>query len=135
LGLVWDGQYFWNVSGSVFGGGNHRIYQVSNPITAIDKSFINKPGGFFLLQNYPNPFSQTTTMNYHLSSKINIELKIYNQTGQEIKTLVETQQNVGEYQIQWDGRDSQNNIVPNGIYYYQLKSGKYSETRKMIFLR
>lgn len=134
LGLTWDGQFFWNVSGRI-PNGNQRIYKVSNPLTSIDNGFPTQPDGFTLAQNYPNPFNPSTTIKYHLAATNDVELKIYNQVGQEIKTLVQARQSLGSYQVEWDGRDNNRRLVPSGIYYYRLKAGEQRESRKMILVR
>ncbi len=59
-----------------------------------------------------------------------VQLKIYNVLGKEIATLVNEQQAAGNYKVEFDGSS-----LPSGIYYYQLKTGKFVETKKMILMK
>ncbi|MFC2083437.1 T9SS type A sorting domain-containing protein [Bacteroidota bacterium] len=93
------------------------------------------PKTFKLLANYPNPFNPTTNIGYELSASNYIELMIYNQTGQEVRLLVNEQQHTNQYQIQWDGRDNAGKQVVSGVYIYRLKIGSFSQSRKMMLLR
>lgn len=104
-------------------------------ITEIENKDIPRPNHFELMPNYPNPFNPTTTINYYVPSAGSVELKIYNQLGQEIRTLVNAQQTIGAHQVTWDGRDGNGNSVTSGLYFYLLKAGSVVETRKMILLR
>ena len=93
------------------------------------------PLSFKLNQNYPNPFNPTTTISYRLTETSEVELTIYNITGQSIKRLVNEKQAVGDYQMQWNGRDETNIDVPSGVYFYQLIVGERAETKKMVLIR
>ena len=106
-----------------------------NPILGIADIFDHSPKIFYLFPNYQNPFNPTTTIDYHLSSISNVELKIFDQLGQEIKTLVNSRQPAGIYKVKWDGRDTNGDLMPSGLYYYRMKAGSHSETRKMVLIR
>ncbi|MDZ7261290.1 MAG: T9SS type A sorting domain-containing protein, partial [candidate division KSB1 bacterium] len=93
------------------------------------------PEEFVLEQNFPNPFNSSTTIRYSIPEETNVQLKIYNMLGKEIKTLTNSRKQRGNYQIQWDGKDSQEVQVPTGIYFYELRTNKFSVTRKLIILR
>ena len=95
-----------------------------------------------LSQNYPNPFNHTTLIRFEVNSSqstvhglIPTTLKIYNILGQKIKTLLDEEKIPGNYQVNWNGKDDKGKTVPSGIYFYQLTVGKYSESRKMLFLK
>lgn len=85
---------------------------------------------FSLSQNYPNPFNPSTSIEYSVSSNEFVTLKVYDVLGREISTLINQQMNPGEYQIQFDASN-----LSSGIYFYELKAGKYKITRKMLLLR
>ncbi|MFQ5769915.1 MAG: FlgD immunoglobulin-like domain containing protein, partial [bacterium] len=76
---------------------------------------------FFLSQNYPNPFNPHTKINYVVEKSNNVIIRIYNQLGQRIRTLVNETKAAGEYTVVWDGRDDYGNSVASGTYFYQLK--------------
>jgi hypothetical protein len=91
--------------------------------------------GFKITQNYPNPFNSATTISYDLSKSTHIELTIFNILGQKVKTLVNSRQPAGTYQIQWDGSDNSGRNVASGIYLYRLKAGEFVQIRKMILMK
>ena len=93
------------------------------------------PSGYTLHQNYPNPFNPSTRIRYSLSGAAPVTLKIYNAVGQVVKTLVDEHARAGEYEIQWDGLDSNFREVTNGVYFYQMKVGDFTDTKKMILAK
>lgn len=90
---------------------------------------------YTLEQNYPNPFNPSTKINYQIAASGYVSLKVYDQIGREVKTLVASEQSAGRHNIQWDGRDAAGKTVTSGIYFYTLKSGQVSLSKKMIFLK
>ncbi|GAB4299453.1 MAG: hypothetical protein Kow0098_25980 [Ignavibacteriaceae bacterium] len=91
---------------------------------------ISQPESFNLEQNYPNPFNPTTKISFSIPENSEVSLIVYNVLGQEVSTLVEGVKAAGRYEVEFDASG-----LSSGIYYYQLKSGKYESTRKMILLR
>jgi hypothetical protein len=89
----------------------------------------------YLSQNYPNPFNPQTVISYSLTQNTRVELMIYNILGQRIRTLVDEFQTAGFKTIHWDGKDNQGEEVASGIYFYRLKAGDYSETKKMVLMK
>ncbi|MCK5052001.1 MAG: T9SS type A sorting domain-containing protein [Candidatus Cloacimonetes bacterium] len=87
-----------------------------------------------LSQNYPNPFNPSTTISYELSSHelANASLTIYNTKGQLVRTFKDLNESGN---IVWDGRDSNNNIVNSGVYFYKMNCIKTSIVRKMILIK
>jgi hypothetical protein len=90
---------------------------------------------FQLFQNFPNPFNPTTTIEYFLSKRSQVSLKIFDLLGQEVRSLVDNIQGPGNYSIVWEGRDNLGENVASGIYIYTLQAGKSIQYRKMILLR
>ncbi len=72
---------------------------------------------------------------YSLPVKGNVELIIYNAIGQKIKTLVNSNQNCGYYQVTWNGKNDLGEKVSSGIYYYELKTEKYKSRKKIEIIR
>ena len=91
--------------------------------------------GFQLEQNYPNPFNPSTTINYSLERAGEIELKIYDLLGREVRSLINENSPRGEFSVVWDGKDGIGKQVASGHYFYQLKAGDFQSTRKMVFLK
>lgn len=103
--------------------------------TEVNEKTNSLPTEFSLLQNYPNPFNPTTTITFSLPKSTTVDLTIFNVTGQVVNNLVEGQLNASNHQIQWNGTDNFGSPVPSGIYFYQLKSGEFSQVRKMQLLK
>ncbi|MCK4226350.1 T9SS type A sorting domain-containing protein, partial [candidate division WOR-3 bacterium] len=90
---------------------------------------------FYLQQNSPNPIFSRTVIKYALPTKTRVELKVYDASGREITILVDKEQPTGYYKVSWDIKDISKRQLPNGIYFYRLKAGKFSETKKMVVVR
>ena len=94
---------------------------------------------FVLAQNYPNPFSDITYIDYQIPQNAYVQLTIYNLMGQPVSTLVSEHQTAGLYQVEWNGSDQGSGYVPNGIYFYRLaiqSSGKNLVlTNKLILMQ
>ena len=96
-----------------------------------------------LAPNYPNPFNPTTNIGYRISDGSTslttgfgfVELKIFDITGKEVKTLVAENKTAGFYTVSWDGTDRHGNIVASGIYFYVLKTGDTRLVRKMLLAK
>lgn len=85
---------------------------------------------FKLKQNYPNPFNPMTTIEYQIPNSGHVSLKIYDALGNQIKALIDRELTAGTHIVKFDGKG-----LSSGTYFYQLESGNYSETKKMILLR
>jgi len=89
------------------------------------------PAEIQLFQNYPNPFNPSTIIQYELSNRQFVNLKIYDILGSEIATLVNEEKTAGIYEVEFSyGLNHQN--LPSGVYFYQLRAGNSVETKKMI---
>jgi enterochelin esterase family protein len=104
-------------------------------VTLIPNSVPIPPVRFNLEQNYPNPFNPATTIVYSLAEADAVELTIFNQLGQRIKTLINQTQAAGMYAIEWDGTDAQGRKVGTDIYYYQFKIGAQPLVKKMVLAK
>ncbi|UCF05457.1 MAG: T9SS type A sorting domain-containing protein [bacterium] len=88
-----------------------------------------------LFQNTPNPFNPVTTIRYYLPENSRITLGIYDISGKRVACLVNKEQKMGFNSVEWDGKDNHGNSVASGIYFFRLKTGKQTITRKMVLLR
>lgn len=79
------------------------------------------------LMNYPNPFSDLTTIQFQTSSTARVVLDIYDQTGRKISNLINGELPLGTHQVKFNG-----STLPEGLYFYQLKVGNSLTTRKMV---
>ncbi len=93
------------------------------------------PVTFQLHQNYPNPFNPTTTIKFDLPKQSNVQIKIYNMLGQEVKTLLNEERVAGFYDLKWDSRNNNGIPVSSGIYIYRIVTGDFVKARKMLLIR
>ncbi len=91
---------------------------------------LSLPQAFSLEQNYPNPFNPSTSIQYAISSRQLVTLKIFDLLGKEIATLVNENKPAGNYEVSFDARN-----LSSGTYFYKLQAGSFVETKKMILLR
>ena len=96
-------------------------------VSGSGNSFINN---YILEQNYPNPFNPGTIISFSIPNSEFTQLKIYDALGTEINSLVNEYKQSGNYDIEFNAEN-----LPNGIYFYRLISGNYSDTKKMILLK
>lgn len=88
-----------------------------------------------LAQNYPNPFNPSTTIRFELPAREQVHMVIYNSSGQLVRTLVQREINAGVHEIIWDARNEAGEMVPSGMYYYQMKAGSFKDTKKLVLLK
>jgi len=87
-----------------------------------------------LYQNHPNPFNPTTTIRYTVPTRSLVELRIYSVAGRLVRTLVSSEVPAGNREVSWDGTNDAGNKVASGIYMYRLRTGKFSQSRKMTLI-
>jgi len=95
----------------------------------------NEPGlpdKFALHQNYPNPFNPFTTIKYDLKHETAVLLRIFNILGEEVRTLVNKEQQAGRYDVIWDGNNNFGKQVSSGVYIYRISAGDFVMTKKLI---
>jgi glucose/arabinose dehydrogenase len=114
-----------------------KIYNLSNPVSGRNSDDLqNFPQKYYLGQNYPNPFNSSTNITFFVKNKSNVEISIYNSQGKHVDTLIHKMFEPGQYSIDWDGKNSKNNVQASGIYFYKFKvDGKILFTRKLILLK
>ena len=94
------------------------------------------PTSFSLVDNFPNPFNPTTTIQYALPQAADVELTVYNVVGQVVRTLVAERQSAGRYAVEWDATDDSGHSLSSGMYFYRLQAGgEFREVKKMLLLR
>ena len=92
------------------------------------------PPAFALHPAYPNPFNPFTNLSFDLPEAMNYSLKIYNVTGQLVRSY-ENMGSVGLNTITWDSKDNAGVEVASGVYFYKLTAGDFSATEKMVILK
>ena len=105
------------------------------PSTAVTEEQVGLPNALALAQNYPNPFNPATTIHFDVPRSEEIELTLYNLSGQKVATLAQGPRETGSYALRWDGRDDNGRELASGVYLYRLTAGEEVETRKLLLLR
>jgi len=93
------------------------------------------PEKFTLHQNYPNPFNPSTVISFELSRIEKVSLKVYDNQGRFIRSLLNNTMHTGKHEISWDGRNNQGETVSTGVYYYILQTAGFNQTKKMTLIR
>lgn len=137
-GLTYSEGYFWASDPN-----KDMVYKIS-AVTSIEDANKYSFEKSRLLQNYPNPFSRSTVINYFIGQILRdihkqneskyVSLGVYDRTGRLVKTLANKAQAPGHYSIVWDGRDQFGKEVTSGVYFYKLQADNYAQTKKMVVL-
>lgn len=98
--------------------------------TKTEDGFNVIPANLELFQNYPNPFNSKTKIKFKVPNSSYLTLKVFDLLGNEIKTLIDEFKKPGIYEIEFDASG-----LTSGVYFYQLKAGKFIKTRKMILVK
>jgi endoglucanase len=88
------------------------------------------PDAFGLEQNYPNPFNPSTVIRYTLAGRAQVDMAVFNPLGQKVATLVSGSEDAGPHEVIFDGSP-----FASGVYFCSMRSGGFSETRKLVLLR
>ncbi|HDL78999.1 MAG TPA: T9SS type A sorting domain-containing protein, partial [Bacteroidetes bacterium] len=95
---------------------------------------------FRLFESYPNPLnlmsgvSRQARIRYRLPSAEEVHFKIVNLLGQVVKE-VSIRQTAGTHQFYWNGRNREGSLLPSGIYFYEIKAGRFHRAKKMVLVR
>jgi len=128
FGSPWENQALFDFDGqlldavSVFDDANVSV-QTKNEYSI---------GGIF---NYPNPFNPVTKLRYTIPKNSLVSIIIYDMLGRQVKTLVNQTQNAGYASVIWDATNDYGKPVSAGIYLYQIQTGEYIQTKKMVLLK
>ncbi len=108
----------------------YGITFINSNVTAINQADNNIPQNFLLDQNYPNPFNPSTQINYSIPSAQKVTLKIYDELGKEVATLVNTEQAAGNYTVDFNASE-----FASGVYFYSIQAGNFMQMKKMILMK
>jgi hypothetical protein len=107
-----------------------EFYDTMFPVNVDDNNYENILKTYILEQNYPNPFNPTTKIIYSVPQTSKVIIKVFDVLGNEIETLINEEKPAGTYELTWYAE-----ALPSGVYFYQLKTGNFIETKKMILLK
>ncbi|MFC2075743.1 aryl-sulfate sulfotransferase [candidate division KSB1 bacterium] len=109
--------------------------QAFSGATSVEDEEIGLPRKFALLQNYPNPFNPETNISFQLPKEANVNLRIYNISGQLVRHLVDDRRQAGRYNVIWRGDDERGRSVPSGVYFYEIRAADYVARKRMVLLK
>lgn len=125
---VWETKDIENYDGS----GRAVIFKEISPSTTVDRDRISEsaPNNLHLYQNYPNPFNSATTIEYFLQESGQVYLGLYDAAGQEVMILEEGERPAGSNRVRLDAGN-----LANGVYFARLRSGRQTESIKLLNLK
>jgi subtilisin family serine protease len=95
----------------------------------------NLPVSPTLSQNYPNPFNPTTQIEFSIPRAGQVKLSVYDLLGREVKRLVDGRLEAGNHAVIWNGKDESGRSAGSGVYFYAIRAGGFSQSRKMTLLK
>lgn len=93
------------------------------------------PQKFELTQNYPNPFNPVTKFKFSLPKETDVTIAIFDITGRVVKVITRDKFTAGQYEVDWDAKNDNNNQVASGVYFYRIVAGGFSDVKKMVLLK
>jgi hypothetical protein len=103
------------------------------------------PEDFTLSQNFPNPFlsgaksrsagNPETAIRFGLPQDEHVQLQIIDLLGREVRKLADSDFSAGYHSLVWDGKDNAGNVVPSGVYIYQIITGTFRDWKKLALVR
>ena len=105
--------------------------------TSVERRSTSIPSTFSLKQNYPNPANPSTTIRFDVAGagSQSVRLQVFSASGRKVRVLVNETLTPGSYAISWNGRDHSGQPVASGVYLYQLKSGDYVDTKRLVVVK
>ncbi len=103
--------------------------------TAVHEQGTQTPETFALNQNYPNPFNPVTTISFSVPNNDKTTLRIYNEAGQLVKTLVNGTVAVGAHSVKWNGTNNLGQKVQSGVYFCELVNGVHKSVKKLLLMK
>ncbi len=93
------------------------------------------PSEFTLYGNYPNPFNPGTTLRFTLPSEDDLDMRVVNSLGREVRKLFSGRLTAGEHSLTWDGRDDSGQVLPSGVYFLIIRTSRADYSHRMLLLR
>lgn len=115
--------------GNIFFDISNTNFSISNQVNVLNNN-TGIPAEYALSQNFPNPFNPSTKINFDLPENGNVTLKLMDISGKEVATLVNSKFSAGSYSFTFDGRG-----LSSGVYFYRLKTDKFSMTKRMVLVK
>jgi hypothetical protein len=139
-GTDWDWLFTPEEAPVTFNGTSGAICWTITNLTHSDVQQISDndlplPTDFNLGQNYPNPFNPSTTFDFALPERAQVNISIYNVLGQKVKTLADAEYQAGRYSVDWNGTADDGSSSATGIYFYRMNANDFQATKKLMLLK
>ncbi len=137
----YSGQYIklaWNASDPPSNDGLWYVWFIDDirvTGTISNEDLYIPAGNMALHGNYPNPFNPTTNVSFTIDKPQHVSITVYNARGQLVRTLVNEFRSSGTQTVVFDGKDDMGASLSSGIYFYKMKSGRFSSTKKTILMK
>lgn len=118
-----SGKYNYRLKQTDFNG-NLKYYELTNEV------IIDVPKSFAVSQNYPNPFNPSTKINFEIPKDGLVNLKVYDVSGREVRTLVNEVKQAGYYTADFNAAG-----LSSGIYFYSISAAGFNQTKKMVLVK
>jgi hypothetical protein len=131
--MDYNTEYFWRVSAKNTAGTGpwSDVWSFQTLVSSIaEPASAEKPTEYGLKQNYPNPFNPVTKIEFSLPHSGFVIIKIYNNIGEILETLLSENLPAGTYSVQWNAANR-----PSGIYFYSIQSGAFRQIKKMTVVK
>ena len=125
-----------NINGSVqltAAGETLNIPIIISPNLSLEDTGI--PSEYKLGQNYPNPFNPVTIIPFEIATTDKVQFFIYNILGEQVASLLNKKLDAGSHTVTWNGKSDRGIIMPAGLYIYEIRSGEFRDTGKMLFIK
>ncbi len=105
---------------------DYFLGEIKEPYVLFDRLSLPAPG-YFLEQNYPNPYDSKTSIRFILPEAGQVKLTVFDQFGKTVKVLVDEELSAGEHTAVFEASK-----LPAGVYHYMIEAGEYRASRKMV---
>ena len=130
-----EGEYVYKVI-AVYELGDSKPVEINATVDPVpDSDVVDLIWATELIGNYPNPFNPETTISLTLAVESMLRIEIYNIKGQKVRTLVNREYIAGKHNVVWNGTDDNGLNVASGVYFYQLRVGEITQTKRMLLMK
>ncbi len=119
-----------SVNGATDSEAKMWLLKVSGIPLGFSRAGNQTPANYSLRQNFPNPFNPSTKINFNIPKNNFVTLKVYDVTGRVVGNLVNQNLSAGKFEYEWDAGN-----LPSGIYFYTLRAGDFTQTKKMVLVK
>lgn len=132
------------IESAKFNNGEFPVCKQNGSIHAVEFMGVQIPYGedwnmvglrYTLYQNYPNPFNPVTTITFDIPELMHVHLAVYDLDGREVKMILDDYRKAGSHSVMWNGKDKDGTLVSSGLYFIQLETENFIQTKKTVIIR